>query len=312
LDGWELVKRRTAADDGAVWRSVDGSLFKRTGGAELEAEARFLQQISALGYPVPDVVDVGSDDTGTHSFTERSAGTASLHDLAVAQTGPDGLLPAELLAAAAHISAQLLTAQLANPIPGGPEAMSAFFTKAAFAGDVFAENPDLDTPRVRDAVDHALKRLEQLPAARSHMDYGLPNAFPEAVIDWQHHGTAPAGYDVAPMLEIVPFKGGAKGYRFTEAQRHGYLAALDAAAIEVGAAPVSGYLGEFLLVKCFFFLALMRPADSDARPDKHAKWQYRRALFTTGLEQYESTGTIDTGTFPTLAAFTAAAGQSRP
>ena len=64
-------------------------------------------------------------------------------------------------------------------------------------------------------------------------------------------------------------------------------------------------------MKCFFFLALMRPADSDTRPDKHAKWQYRRALFTTGLEQYESTGTIDAGTFPTLAAFTASVDAGR-
>jgi hypothetical protein len=57
-----------------------------------------------------------------------------------------------------------------------------------------------------------------------------------------------------------------------------------------------------MFVKCFFFLALMRPTDS-TRPDKHVKWQYRRALFTMGLEQYESSNTIDTDSFPTLAEF---------
>lgn len=312
MDGWELVKRRTAAD-GAVWRSADGSLFKRTGGPELRGEAEFCRRIRDLGYPVPEIVGIGTDDTGQACFTERSAGTASLHDLAVDHAGPDGLLPEEITDAAARISAALLTAQLANPVPGGPAAVSEFFTKAAFAADVFAENPDLDTPRVRDTVAAAMKRLEQLPTARSHLDFGLPNAFPTAVIDWQHHGTAPVGYDVYPALEIVPFKGGAKGYRFAAPQRRAYLTALDTAAVAAGHAPISGFVGEFLLVKCFFFLALMRPATGDARPDKHTKWAYRRTLFTTGLEQYESTGTIDTAGFPTLATFTASgADTGRP
>ena len=64
---------------------------------------------------------------------------------------------------------------------------------------------------------------------RSHLDYGLPNAFPRAVIDWQHHGDAPVGYDVYPMLDIAAFKGGGKGYRFSGRQRSVYLAALDEA-----------------------------------------------------------------------------------
>ncbi|MFG3225425.1 hypothetical protein ACGF07_11700 [Kitasatospora sp. NPDC048194] len=65
---------------------------------------------------------------------------------------------------------------------------------------------------------------------------------------------------------------------------------------------VSEHLGGFLLVKCFFFLALMRPTDP-TRHDKHIKWQYRRTLFRMGLDQYESSCTIDTGTFPTLERF---------
>lgn len=106
-----------------------------------------------------------------------------------------------------------------------------------------------------------------------------------------------------PMLEIVPFKGGTKGYAFTADQRDRYLAELDQAALGLISRPLRGFLGEFLLVKCFFFLALMRPAQ-DSRPDKYTKWRYRRALFEQGLEQYESSGAIQTDAFPTLAAFT--------
>ncbi len=64
-------------------------------------------------------------------------------------------------------------------------------------------------------------------------------------------------------------------------------------------------------MKCFFFLALMRPAEG-TRPDKHITWQYRRALFQTGLEQYESSGVIDTVSFPTLAEFTRQLAATRP
>jgi hypothetical protein len=180
--------------------------------------------------------------------------------------------------------------------------------RAGFTENVFTENPDLDTPRVRTAMARAADRLAGVPLCHSHLDYGLPNAFDGGVIDWQHHGLAPLGYDVYPMLEIVPFKGGTKGYRFTTDQREHYLAALDQTALKVTGRALRGFMGEFLLVKCFFFLALMRPKDA-ARPGKHTKWQYRRALFTQGLEQYESSGAIHTDTFPTLAAFT---GQAAP
>jgi hypothetical protein len=128
------------------------------------------------------------------------------------------------------------------------------------------------------------------------------------VIDWQHHGDAPLGYDVYPMLDIAAFKGGSKGYRFTAEQRLAYLNGLDEASASLLGRPLSAYQGDFLLVKCFFFLALMRPADSGRR-DKYVKWQYRRALFEIGLEQYESSYSINTEAFPSLAEFSHGFGQ---
>lgn len=179
-----------------------------------------------------------------------------------------------------------------------------WFEKAAFAAEVFEENPDLDTPRVHEAVKHALDRLAQLPMVHGHLDYGLPNVLQAGVIDWQHHGPVPLGYDVYPALDIVAFKGGGKGYSITPEQRAAYTGALDETTASLIGQRVSEHLGDFLLAKCFFFLALMRPTDP-TRHDKHIKWQYRRTLFTMGLDQYESSNTIDTGTFPTLERFTA-------
>lgn len=302
MSDWEFVKTRTAAS-GAVWRSCEGLFYKRTGTADLMAEAECLQELAGLGYPVPEVVETGRDETGQYFFVERSVGEASLHDQALIEAEATGRVGPRVLDAAAAASARLLTAQARTPLPGGPQASRDWFERAGFTDNVFAENPDRDTPRVRTLMEHAVDRLAGLPMCRSHLDYGLPNAFTGGVIDWQHHGPAPLGYDVYPMLEIVPFKGGTKGYRFTADQRDHYLRALDHTALEVAGRPLVGFLGEFLLVKCFFFLALMRPT-ATSRSDKHAKWQYRRTLFTWGLEQYESSGAIHTDAFPTLAAFT--------
>lgn len=299
MDEWRFLKHRTAAA-GAVWRSADGRLYRRTGGTSVLAEAQHQRELVEAGYPAPEVIEVGETDEG-YFFVERSAGAASLHDLAIADSRRLGHVSDHVLAQAAGISIRHLEAQARNPLPVSgrdPE----WFSRAGFVDDVRKENLDLDTARVHDAVEHALRNLEPLPMVASHLDYGLPNTYPHDVIDWQHCGPAPLGYDVYPMLEIAAFKGGNRGYRFSPAQRAEYLSRLDAAGTRLTGRALSEFLGEFLWVKCFFFLALMRPAD-DTRPAKHVKWQYRRALFQAGLEQYESSGVIDTATFPTLAEF---------
>ncbi len=253
---------------------------------------------AGLGYPVPEIVGTGSEDGG-YFFVERAIGDTSLHEKALADAGRDGRVSHQVISTAAAVASKLLRAQTRHPLPTTP-----WFEKAAVAAKVFEENPDFDTPRVHQAVKHALDRLAQLPMVHGHLDYGLPNILQAGVIDWQHHGPVPLGYDVYPTLDIVAFKGGGRGYDITPEQRGAYTAALDETTASLIGQRVSKHLGDFLLVKCFFFLALMRPTDP-TRQDKHLKWQYRRALFTMGLDQYESTGTIDTGVFPALERFAA-------
>ena len=306
LSDWELVKRRTAAG-GAVWRSADGLFYKRTGDQSVRAEADFQIALANLGYPVPEVTERGLEGD-TYYFIEPSAGI-SLHDQALASADPTGHVDNGLVSSAVQISTRLLESQARNPLSASSWDSRTWFERAGFVANVRAENPDLDAPRVRQAVDCAVSRLRDVPMCRSHLDYGLPNAFADAVIDWQHHGDAPVGYDVYPMLDIAAFKGGGKGYRFSAEQRPTYLNALDEASAQLLGQALSVYQGDFLLVKCFFFLALMRPADPGRR-DKYVKWQYRRALFEIGLEQYESSCSINTEAFPSLAEFTSGLDQA--
>ncbi|MFF8373493.1 hypothetical protein ACF05W_32425 [Streptomyces lydicus] len=182
--------------------------------------------------------------------------------------------------------------------------------EAGWTDNVFAENPDFDTPRIRSALDRAVSQLVGVPMVRGHLDYGLPNILPDGVIDWQHHGMVPLGYDTALALEIIPFKGGTKGYLATSEQRRRYLDELSEVAHATTGQPLIRHLGAYLLVKALFFLALMKPTDP-ARTDKHLKWHYRRHQFVE-LEQYERTGAVDTVCLPALDAFAAQHGSGHP
>ncbi|MFD4543544.1 phosphotransferase [Streptomyces bauhiniae] len=302
-NAWRFVKKRTAAD-GAVYVSADGTRYRRTGGAELQAEAAFQRRVSDLDYPVPRALEEGVTNDGHFYVVEESLGDQTLHDRAVASLNGGRALPDDVTDTAAQVATRLLRAQAAHFVEPTPGALRQWLDRAGFTQNVFQENPDLDNTRTRAALDHALDRLATVPLVWGHLDYGLPNVLPAGVIDWQHHGLVPLGYDVLPALDIIAFKGGTKGYTATAGQRHRYLAALDEASRNTTGQPVSQNLGPFLLVKALFFLALMRPAEF-SRTDKHLKWQYRRHLFTKGLEQYERTGTVDTALFPGLEEFAA-------
>ncbi|MGW7109314.1 phosphotransferase [Streptomyces xanthophaeus] len=303
---WRFVKKRTAAD-GSVYVSADGTRYRRTGGADLRAEAEFQRRIADLDYPVPHIVDEGVTDDGHTYVVEESLGEQTLHDQAVASLDGGRELPDDVVDTAAEVAARLLRAQAAHLVQPTPHALRQWLDSAGFVQNVFQENPDLDNLRTHAALDQVLERLGTVPLVQGHLDYGLPNVLPAGVIDWQHHGLVPLGYDVLPALEIIAFKGGNKGYTASPRQRRRYLAAVDDASLHTTGQPVSQNLGAYLLVKALFFLALMRPTDP-TRLDKHLKWQYRRHLVTKGLEQYERTGTVDTALFPSLEEF--AAGHS--
>ncbi|WP_257032362.1 hypothetical protein [Streptomyces sp. 1331.2] len=143
MSNWEFVKDRTATQ-GAVWRSADGLLYKRTGGEDLRAEIEFQQLAASLGYPVPEIVDSGSED-GRYFVVERAIGDTSLHEEALADAGRDGRVSYQVISTAAAVTSKLLQAQARHPLPATP-----WFEKAAFAAEVFEEKPDLDTPRVHE------------------------------------------------------------------------------------------------------------------------------------------------------------------
>ncbi|WP_395295453.1 hypothetical protein ACF9IK_19480 [Kitasatospora hibisci] len=77
MSDWEYVKDRTVTE-GAVWRSADGLLCKRTGGEDLRAETEFQQLAAGLGYPVPEIVDSGSED-GRYFVVGRAIDSGSSH-----------------------------------------------------------------------------------------------------------------------------------------------------------------------------------------------------------------------------------------
>lgn len=299
MSEWKPVTARNTAETGAVWYSPTRGLYKRTGGPEVEEEGLHQRLLADLDFPVPRPHEVGSSD-GEHYFTEPEVDGRSLHELAMEQAADDdGRVDDALIDAAVRISSSLLRAQVAHPFENTKERTRSWLWRAGFVDQVFSQNPDLDTEEVRALLETATERLCRLPLCHGHLDYGLPNAFPDSVIDWQHHARAPLGSDVYAMLDIAAFKGGKMGYGFTPEQRSHYLWALDRVARECVGIELSPYLGDFLLAKCFFFLVHTRP-EPGSDPHKHRKWHYRRTLFTLGTREYAATREIDTTAFPTF------------
>ena len=299
MSEWKPVTSRNTAEGGAVWYSSTQGRYKRTGGPEVTEEGHHQRLLADLGFPVPRPDQVGIADA-EHYFTEPEVGARSLHELAIEQAaGNDGRVDDTLIDAAVRISSSLLRAQAAHPLENTKERTRTWLWRAGFVDEVFTENPDLDTEEVRALLDTAAERLRELPLCHGHLDYGLPNAFPDSVIDWQHHAQAPLGSDVYAMLDIAAFKGGKMGYDFTSDQRSHYLGALDEVARECVGMALSPHLGDFLLAKCFFFLAHARP-ETASEPDQRRKWHYRRTLFTLGIREYAATREIHTAAFPTF------------
>jgi aminoglycoside phosphotransferase len=238
ITDWQLVKKRTADADGAVYVSADGTRYRRTGGQALRDEAAFQQMAAALDYPVPRVLEHGEAD-GTFYVIEESLGGQSLHEMALASLDGGRELSDTVVDQLAQVSARLLYAQATHPVERVLGGLRQWVEQAGWTHNVFAENPDFDTARTHAALARAMDQLDDVPLCWGHLDYGLPNVLPAGVIDWQHHGAMPLGYDVALALEVIPFKGGAKGYTASPGQRERYLAALDSAAQAADTAPVS-------------------------------------------------------------------------
>jgi hypothetical protein len=94
------------------------------------------------------------------------------------------------------------------------------------------EDFDKETVDFVPNFDDSLEEPSVLPAK-------LPNLLVNGVIDWQHHGPIPLGYDVYPALDIVAFKRGGKGYSVSPAQRTAYTNILDETTTDLIGQPVS-------------------------------------------------------------------------
>ncbi|MFF8437180.1 protein kinase family protein [Streptomyces bacillaris] len=181
---WQFVRMRTAdPDGGAVHVSADRERYRRTGGGALRAEAAFQHMVYGLGYPVPQVLEQGEADDGAFFVVEESLGGQSLHEMVL--TRPDGgRKPADTVVdQLTDVSTRLLHAQAGHPVDAAPDALRQWVEQAGWTQNVFAENPDFDTPRVHVALDRAVDRLTGVPLVWGHLDYGLPNVLSTGVID---------------------------------------------------------------------------------------------------------------------------------
>lgn len=292
---WQLIKERNITE-GSVWHDPETDTFIRHGDDKIQQEGLYQQRLYELGFPVPEVLEHGSDDDGFF-FVERSLGQQSLHDRAVAEFQTDGSVSAGTIAAATAVSFRFLERQLQHAVAPTPQLIADWFEHASHLQRNIRQHPEIDTSAARQAIQTMSARLMNIPMSYGHQDYGLPNLFVDGIIDWQFYARSPIGFDAYTMLDAPAFMGGTRGYDYTPAQRQAYLTELDAFMVNHGGPALSEYRGDFLLAKGFFFIATVRQGG----PVQVMRSAYRRELCRLIIEQYNAGGVVDTSNFPTMA-----------
>lgn len=296
---WQLVKDRHLTF-GSVWYDPINNTFIRRGGELVREEGEYQRYIYDLGFPVPKIIDSGEEDGGWY-YIEESLGDVSLHDMAVSDVCNFGNVQEETIRYATSLSSSFLGKQLDHLKTPSSRHIEDWFEKASHFQHNIKEYPQLDSHATKQALATMFSRLSTIPMSYGHLDYGLPNMFPNGIIDWQYYSLSPVGFDVYLMLDLAAFMGGSRGYDFNNNQRQKYINGLDTIALEKGMSKLSDYRGDFLLAKSFFFIATVRKGGREQEIRK----AYRRELCMRTIQQYNDNLTVSTSEFPTLAEFEA-------
>lgn len=292
----KFIKERSL-NSGSVWYDpIQNTYIKRGDGVDEEAE--YLQRLFDLGFPVPRVVDRGKDSEGRY-YSEQSLGATSLHEMAVKDVQDFGTVQKNTISTATSLSHLFFRKQLEHVVESSVSPLSNWFEKASYFQRNIQDYPPLNSTETQRAIGLMFERLSELPMSYGHFDYGLPNIFPDGIIDWQYKALSPIGFDVYLMMDLAAFMGGTRGYTFTKQQRQEYIDSLDRVAIKGGLPKLSNYRGDFLLAKSFFFITTVRKGG----PEQDTRRAYRRYLCQRVISEYNRNQNVDVSAFPTLSEF---------
>ncbi len=285
LEDWVFVKQRGAtAHSGDVYRSLDGSLYLRTGKeTAIRREAECVTMAGQSGFPVPEVTEIGQLPGGLGYFVERSAGAESFADSFGREYAVTGSISGEAFDVFLRVSLNFLTAQI-NPLcrQNGPSELRTGIQLA----NVGHQNPELANLFER-AVALAEQRLRKLPLVLTHGDLSLLNMLPGGVIDFEERFVAPAGLDAVTAIAFHhfwdhPMPDGAGTMRlwdFNQQQVAAFLAQADAIFAKQGLPALSIHYDDFFMLKAIWALSYEKPDDLQSPQVQRWLWRKRVAVY---------------------------------
>lgn len=260
----------------------DGT-FLRLGSAisdELEVQRRMLE----LGYPVPDIVEVG-EHAGAAYVIEESLGDRTLGDVWADRTGGARTTDHEF-SAFLDVMRRQARAQLNDTRPWRREDVADFLGVARTCANV----PAL-AGMVEGAFGRAVALLRPFPSSLQHGDLHPFNTCPAGIIDLEDAGWAPAGYDVTtavldPTLADSRWDHARPALAwFTSRQVTVYLSAVDEEFRRAMLPPPSGFLDAYLVCRAIAICSRI--------PRDGAIWDRRQRMLDRALTSF-----LDEGRFP--------------
>lgn len=282
LKNWVFVKERGAiAHTGDVYCSPDSSLYLRTGeAAAIRNEAEFGRMVWQNGFPVPEVMEIGTLSGGLGYFIETSAGTENFGEVLGREYAATGSISDKNFAAFCEISLRFLAAQLK---PSCRQSGPSELRDGIQIENVLRENPDVADLLER-AVAKAEERTKELPLVLTHGDLSPFNILPGGVIDYELRFIAPVGIDAVTSIAFQrlwdhPQPSGSGTMRlwdFDSQQIAGFTAQADALFAAQALPLLSAFFDDFLMLKAMWALSYERPANLQS--PQAQRWRSRKRV----------------------------------
>ena len=287
---------------GKVYASRDRREYLRTAKAvEIAREANLTKDLYRRGFPVPEVLAIGTLEDGTAYYLERSIGERTFGEIFTEETEAQGRAGEASFDAFLQIMNRYCRAQFhpRNRVPHDRDALAELVALANVTRNN-PPSPDMRAP-FGEAYERASERVMSLPWGYVQADLAAFNILPAGVIDFEFAGIGPVGYDVVTNVHFGRMWPQADvAFVFTDEQVARYTAAIDEVALDNDLPAPSSFADDFLVLKAIWSSG--KDAESEDDPDSESGfWAWRVRMRDWCIRQYLAGETIDSNRFEAIA-----------
>ena len=288
---------------GKVFVNPGKSDYLRTASpTEIANEVALTKTLCARGFPVPEVIAIGTLESGMAYYIERSIGDRVFGDIFREETKSNGRVSDESFDEFVSVTKKYCDAQFdpKNLVPAD---------RAALAGVTEIENVMRNNPpspaiakMFAEAHTKACERVMSLPWGYIQYDFNSFNVLRGGVIDFEFAGLGPVGYDALTSTHFGRmWPKNRVAYVITDDQIARYVNEVDKVAVAKGLPTISSYTNDFLLLKAIW--STSKEKASESNPGSNADfWEWRTKMRDWCIRRYLNSEKIDSNQFEAVAA----------